>query len=109
MENGTKHSTTKIVTDDKLKKYQRKKTLKSWRLLDNEAEEGDLLELDLEKTKIMDSLPVHIGNSILMHSKLHFLRFDSRHSKCLKDFRFIKFLRDYLRPGSYKLCYADTG
>ena len=76
LENGTKHSTTKIVTDDKLKKYQRKKTLKSWRLLDNEAEEGDLLELDLEKTKIMDSLPVHIGNSILMHSKLHFLRFD---------------------------------
>ena len=76
MENGTKHSTTKIVTEDKLAKYQRKKTLKSWRLLDNEAEEGDLLELDLEKTKIMDSLPVHIGNSILMHSKLHFLRFD---------------------------------
>ena len=76
LENGTKHSTTKIVTDDKLKKYQRKKTLKSWRLLDNEAEEGDLLKLDLEKTKIMDSLPVHIGNSILMHSKLHFLRFD---------------------------------
>ena len=96
MENGTKHSSTKIVSMDKFARYRRKKTLKGYRILATETDDSDHLELNLSKTRIEDSMPVHVGNSILAYSKLHFLLF-------------ITFLRNHLRKGAYKLCYADTG
>ena len=40
-----------------------------------ENEDADLVELNLAKRKVEDSLPVHIGNCILMNAKLHFLRY----------------------------------
>ena len=90
-----KHSSTKIIPVDSFARYRRKKTLKGYRVLTTEEDLGDNLELNLSKTKIEDSMPIHVGNAILAYSKVHFLKF-------------IKFLRDHLRPGSYKLAYADT-
>ena len=96
LENGTKHSTTKIIPVTDYNKYKRKKTFKDFRFLDTEAELSDFMELNLEKARIEDSKPVHVGNAILMYSKLHFLEF-------------IEFLRKFLRKGSYRLVYSDTG
>lgn len=78
------------------RRYQRKKTLKGYCAIETEDGETDLMELNMSKATIVDSMPVHVGNTILMYSKLHFLRF-------------IEFLRVHLRRGSFKLVYADTG
>ena len=57
------------------KRYSRKKTLKSFDYIETETGTTELLELNLSKATIIDNLPVHVGNTILMYSKLHFLRY----------------------------------
>ena len=96
LENGITHSSTKIIPVGEYKKYKRKKTFKDFRFLDTEAEISDFMELNLDKRRVEDSKPVHVGNAILMYSKLHFLEF-------------IEFLRKFLMKGSYRLIYSDTG
>ena len=58
-----------------MKKYIRKKTLKYHNEL--ETEEGVLpfYEVVMSKAHIKDRYNIHVGNAILQHSKLHFLRY----------------------------------
>ena len=75
LENPQRRTRVKIVGDDKINKYIRKRRLQSWHTL--ETEDGDLPyhEVVQEKRSIEDSFPMHVGNAVLQHSKLHFLRY----------------------------------
>lgn len=111
MENAARHTKTKIIPAEKFRHYVRKKTLKGFATIETEDGATDLLELNMTKATIIDSMPVHVGNTILMYSKLHFLKYFSSYKFQILIFfsRFIQFLRDHLARGSYKLVYADTG
>ena len=78
MENPVNHTSVKIIRDEKLTKYIRKATFQCQHAL--ETEEGDLpfYEILLAKKTIKDSFPMHIGNAVLQHSKLHFIRYDQK-------------------------------
>ena len=58
-----------------MKKYLNKKTLKHHTVL--ETEDGNLpfYEVVMSKANIKDRYSIHVGNAILQHSKLHFLRY----------------------------------
>ena len=75
IEDPSKYSSTKVIPAENFGRYSRKPTLKSYTVLEMENEDADLVELNLAKRKVEDSLPVHIGNCILMNAKLHFLRY----------------------------------
>ena len=74
MENPLHHGTTKLVRETKLGKYMRKKTFRTFNQLETEEDAIDLVECSMAKSRIVDSYPIQIGNAILQHSKLHFLR-----------------------------------
>ena len=74
MENAARHTKTKIIPTEKFRHYARKKTLKGFANIETEEGTTDLLELNLAKSTIIDSMPVHVGNTILMYSKPHFLK-----------------------------------
>lgn len=74
LENPMRHSRALLVEDRLLKRYVRKPTITSWHSLETEAGNIDLNEVVMEKKHIEDSYPVHVGNAVLQHSKLHFLR-----------------------------------
>lgn len=75
LQNNAKNTTTKIISEDKLGKYLRKNTLKGYHVLETEVGPTANLEVTLRKQKIVDNHPVHVGNAILQHSKLHFLTY----------------------------------
>ena len=75
MENAARHTKTKIIPAEKFRHYVRKKTLKGFATIETEEGATDLLELNMTKATIIDSMPVHVGNTILMYSKLHFLKY----------------------------------
>ena len=56
----------------------------------------DLYELSKCKNSIKDKVPLHVAVFILQLSKLHMIRF-------------LDFLYEYLKDGSFKLLYMDTG
>ena len=95
LENPIKYTQAKIIGEDKVGKYLKKLRLQGLEPL--ETEDGDLpfFEVTQTKKRVDDSFPVHIGNAVLQHSKLHFLRF-------------VYFLHKYLVPGSIRLVYCDT-
>ena len=62
-------------------------------ILDDES--VDLIQIEMNKTKIEDNKPISIGIAILQYSKLRFLQF-------------IYFLEEHLIEGSYRFLYADT-
>ena len=74
MENCARHTKTKIIPTEKFRHYARKKTLKGFTNIETEEGTTNLLELNMTKATIIDSMPVHVGNAILMYSKLHFLK-----------------------------------
>ena len=55
--------------------------------------ESGLIEVVMEKASVNDDKLVHVGVCILQQSKLLFLRF-------------VQFLRDYLKPGSFQTIYC---
>ena len=71
-----KHSVTKLVTDDKdLERYKRNPFYRT----DKEVYDGnDALAcyiVQMDKKKIKDSKPIHVGDAILQWSKLLFIKY----------------------------------
>jgi hypothetical protein len=61
-----------------------------------ESEDGSgIHEVICKQRTVSDDKPVHVGISILQHSKLLMLKF-------------VDFLRDFLIPGSYCLVYTGN-
>jgi hypothetical protein len=87
---------TKYLDDKQLERATRKPTFKTADPLSQTNGDYELSEVTMEKMKIADNKPTVLGVAILQHSKLHFLKF------------VYLFLHKYLKPGSYKLNYADT-
>ena len=69
-----KFSVTKMIKDTDFSKYARKRTLKSYTILETETGPTNVCEVVLSKRRVCDAMPVHIGNTILQYSKLHFLK-----------------------------------
>ena len=74
LENPAHYTSAKLVPDKHLYRYIRKPNLNSWNSLDTECGTTDLNEVILDRKKLKDHFPVHVGNAVLQHSKLHFLR-----------------------------------
>ena len=74
LENPARHTRALLVEDKLLKRYIRKPTINSWYQLETEDAEMTLNEVIMDKQKLNDRFPVHVGNAVLQHSKLHFLR-----------------------------------
>ena len=74
LQDPTKQKTHKIIPRDKLLKYLEKNTCKDYTILDTEAGPTGSVEINLIKKCVTDKQPVHVGNAVLQHSKLHFLR-----------------------------------
>ena len=95
-EDVTRHTTTQVVFDEeKLEKQSRK----AFFVCDKEYcnEEGNVsgYEVKMRKRRIEDDKPIHVSLAILQWSKLLFLRF-------------MYFLLDHLRDGSFRQSYCDT-
>ena len=95
LENPYRHTETKIVTDEKLKDYIRNPLISNHQSLETQSGEFGLNEVVMQKKIIDDKFPMHVGNAVLQHSKLHFLRF-------------VYFLWEHVTPGSMRLVYCDT-
>ena len=61
--------------------------------LPTQTGDSGFIELTMEKSTVNDEKLVHVGVCILQQSKLLFLRF-------------VQFLRDFLRPGSFQTIYC---
>ena len=61
--------------------------------LPTQTGDSGLIEIVMEKGSVLDEKLVHVGVCILQQSKLLFLRF-------------VQFLRDYLKPGSFQTIYC---
>ena len=79
LENPIKYSDAKIVTEKQIKAYRRKPNIRSWNMLNNEEDDLNLYEINMEKTTLKDGLPCHVGDAVLQHSKLPFLRYTSKY------------------------------
>ena len=110
-----KHTNTKIVTDEKkLDKLCRNPFYR----IDKEVYDGDddfaCYIVKMDKKKIKDDKPVHIGVAILQWSKVLFIRyvtyrmFYQVYTAFISIFRFMYWLEEHLEDGSFKTCYADT-
>lgn len=86
----------KYNDEKQLQKSIRKPTFKTSQPLTQMNGDYEISEVTTEKMKIKDDKPTVVGVAILQHSKLHFLKF------------VYNFLHKFLKPGSYKLNYADT-
>ena len=75
LQNPAKYTSTKLVGEKKIGKYARKLRLQSCDALETEKGELPYHEVVLTKARVEDSFPIHIGDAVLQHSKLHFLRF----------------------------------
>ena len=61
--------------------------------LPTQTGDAGFIELTMEKSTVNDEKLVHVGVCILQQSKLLFLRF-------------VQFLRDFLKPGSFQTIYC---
>ena len=95
LQNPARYTSAKIVSEKKVGKYARKLRMQSCQALETENGELPYHEVIMGKHRIEDSLPVHIGDAVLQHSKAHFLKF-------------VYFLHKFLVPGSIRLVYCDT-
>ena len=70
-----KHSVTKLVTDDKdLQRYLKSPFYRRDREVLDAEDEFACYVVTLDKKKIVDSKPVHVGDAILQWSKYLFIR-----------------------------------
>ena len=74
LENPARHTRALLVEDRLLNRYMRKPTFNTWNQLDTEDGDMTINEIIMDKEKLNDHYPVHVGNAVLQHSKLHFLR-----------------------------------
>jgi len=75
LENPDRYTRAKLVLAKRMYFYLRKHNLQSWHQLETESNDVELNEVVLSLKKVNDSLPVHVGNAVLQHSKLHFIRY----------------------------------
>ena len=95
-ENVTKHDNTFLVTDgDKLEKKLRSPFFKDSTEVYDETDDLAGYMVKMQKSKIDDSKPVHVGVAILQWSKVLFINF-------------MYWLEQHLEEGAFKTCYADT-
>ena len=81
--------------DEKINNHQRSpRYVNCLEFLDEDGERS-AIEIEMNKQKIKDDKPVHIGVAILQWSKLLFLSF-------------MEYLKEHLESGSYQTCYTDT-
>jgi len=87
---------TQVITSGKLYSALRNPRLKSLTPLTVEGHQLDPLhEAVAKKRRVVHSTALQVQIAVYQNSKLRF-------------FRFLDVLRDYLVPGKYKMCYADT-
>ena len=65
-------------------------------LLTREDGDHELIEITMTPKKVEDDKPIVMAAAILQNSKLHFLKF------------VYEVLYKFLRPGTFRLNYADT-
>ena len=65
-------------------------------LLTREDGDHELIEITMKPKKVEDDKPIVMAAAILQNSKLHFLKF------------VYEVLYEFLRPGTFRLNYADT-
>ena len=96
-ERVSKYTTTKLFrgpkSGERLAKLIRSPFYKNHSELPTENGENGLFEVVMDQKKVTDDKLVHVGVAILQQSKLLFLRF-------------VQFLREYLKPGSYAPIYC---
>ena len=90
------YTRTSLVKNPKmLRKKIESPFFKCTSFLSCENETEGITEVVSYQRNTRDSKPVHIGVTILQHSKLMMLKF-------------VDFLKEYLEPGSYSLVYTGT-
>ena len=87
---------TKIGDDKDLERAMKSPFFQEEHILEQEDGEHDLIEITSKKKTILDERPLVMANCILQLSKLHFLKF------------VYHVLFEFLKPGAYRICYADT-
>lgn len=84
-----------MTNDDKLEKLFKSPFFKDSTEVYDERDDLACYMVKMDKKKITDNKPVHIGVAILQWSKVLFIKF-------------MYWLEDHLEEGSFKTCYADT-
>ena len=84
-----------MAETNKLKKYAVKPLFENYVELGLEDGTSEMIEIKMKKKQITDDKPIVIGLAILQLSKLLFIKF-------------VYFMENCLKQGSYKLLYCDT-
>ena len=95
IEDPRKHTQTSIIPPEKIDRRMKRPMYKSHIVLSNKDNNMDLMEVTMNKQRIEDSRPCHIGFAILQLSKLKLLQF-------------VYFMEHFLERDSYRICYVDT-
>ena len=91
-----RYTNTILGDDGAHRRHSRSAFFKAENILTQEDGNHDLIEISMTPKRVEDDKPIAMATAILQNSKLHFLKF------------VYDVLWKFLRPGSFRLNYADT-
>ena len=92
----SRYSNTKLGDDSYHRRQSKSAFFKNENILTQEDGDHELIEISMTPKTVEDDKPIAMATAILQNSKLHFLKF------------VYEVLWKFLKPGTFRLNYADT-